>query len=259
MLHEWRLTMPALTGKEKRRAWVYVPDSARADQSRRYPVLYMFDGQNLFSDAEATYGKCWGILDYFCAHNLPLMVAAIECSHHKESDPCGGRLSEYSPFDFSAPEFGGDIRGRGKLTMDYYTETFKPYVDARFPSIPDREHTFIAGSSMGGLMTLYALMEYNQVFSRGAALSPSAAFDPEGVRAMIRAARIDTTVLYMDMGQQELRSRGDRKLYADVTAQLMKKGVLQTSRLVPDGGHSEASWEKQLPLFIPTLLYGLED
>lgn len=259
MLHQWSLSIPELTGKEKRRAWAYVPDGVFADPERRYPVLYMFDGQNLFADKDATYGKCWGILDYLTAHNIPLIVAAIECSRHAESDKCGGRLSEYSPFDFSAPDFGGDIKGRGEITMEYFTRVFKPWVDAHFPTLPDREHTFIAGSSMGGLMTLYALMAYNDVFSRGAALSPSSEFDPEGVRDMIRNAGIGPTVLYMDMGEQELRRRRARKVYADVTAQLIKKGVMLTSRLVPGGFHAEASWERQLPFFIPVLFYGLED
>ena len=94
MYKEWNITIPALTGKEKRKAYVYVPDAYRADDSRRYPVLYMFDGHNLFADADASYGKCWGMLDYLTANNVPLILAAIECNHHSESDPCGGRLSE---------------------------------------------------------------------------------------------------------------------------------------------------------------------
>ena len=74
MLEEWNVTVPALTGDEERRAWVYVPDSAWADRERRYPVLYMFDGQNLFRDEDATYGKSWGLLDYLTEHNVPLIV-----------------------------------------------------------------------------------------------------------------------------------------------------------------------------------------
>ena len=82
MIREWNITIPALTGEEQRKAYVYVPDSAYADAQRRYPVLYMFDGQNLFSDSEATYGKSWGLLDWLTEHNTPLIVAAAECSRH---------------------------------------------------------------------------------------------------------------------------------------------------------------------------------
>ena len=257
MLHQWNVVLPELTGDEERRAWVYVPDAAFADEARRYPVLYMFDGQNLFKDADATYGKSWGILDYFTEHNVPLIVAGVECSRHAEDEPCGGRLSEYSPFDFSFRDWGS-VRGRGKLTMEFLVNDFKPAIDEAWPTLPNREHTFIAGSSMGGLMTLYALAAYNHVFSRGAALSPSVGFDPEAVRDMLRNADMPDTVLYMDMGEQELRGRSAKKVYADVTAQLIKKGVLVESRIIPGGFHSEASWERQIPFFLPTLFYDLE-
>ncbi len=155
MYKEWNITIPGLTGNEPRKAYVYVPDSCMADDSRRCPVLYMFDGQNLFRDSDASYGKCWGILDYLTEHNVPLIVAALECNHHAEDEKCGGRLSEYSPFDFTDPEYGS-IKGRGKLTMDYIVKRFKPYIDKRYPTLPEREFTFVAGSSIGGVMTVYA-------------------------------------------------------------------------------------------------------
>ena len=256
MYREWNITIPALTGDEVRRAYIYVPDAFRADGRRRYPVLYMFDGQNLFADADASFGKSWGILDYLSRRGTPLIVAAVECSHHAETDECGGRLSEYSPFDFSDRRLG-DIRGRGALTMDFYIHMFKPYIDENYPTLPDRDHTFIAGSSMGGLMTLYALCAYNGVFSRGAALSPSLVFSPADIRAMIRDADMGRTVLYMDNGSKEMRSPRSRELYASVTAQLIKKGVLLESRVVPGGVHSESSWERQVPFFLDALFYDL--
>ena len=256
MYNEWDVTLPALTGEEPRRAYVYVPDKSLARPEQRYPVLYMFDGQNLFADADASFGKSWGILEYAAAHDLPLIVAAIECNHHPEDDPCGGRLSEYSPFDFSSPRLGS-IKGRGRLTMDYYVNEFKPYIDENYPTLPDRAHTFIAGSSMGGLMTLYALMAYNRVFSRGAALSPSLAFDAGAVAEMIRSASIGKTVLYMDMGSREMRSAWAKGVYADTAAALIRKGVLLESRIVPGGIHSEVSWEQQIPFFMDVLFYNL--
>lgn len=258
MYQEWSVTLPALTGEEERTAYIYVPDEHTAFPDRRYSVLYMFDGQNLFSDGKASFGKCWGILKYLTENNVPLIVAAIECSHHAESDPCGGRLSEYSPFDFSHEPWG-EIKGRGELTMDYIVDQFKPYIDENYPTLPDRDHTFIAGSSMGGLMTLFALLRYNDVFSRGAALSPSLAFSPEAVKAMIRGARLRRTVLYMDNGSREMRSRWAKDIYADVTALLIKKGVLLESRVVPNGIHSEVSWERQVPFFMDVLFYNLRE
>ncbi|MBR5756946.1 MAG: alpha/beta hydrolase, partial [Firmicutes bacterium] len=129
MYEEWEVTIPSLTGDEMRRAFVYVPDEAQQNPEARFPVLYMFDGQNLFFDEQASFGKSWGLLDYLTEHNVPLIIAATECSHHAEEDPCGGRLSEYSPFSFS-DESWGSIEGRGEITMDYYVREFKPFIDA---------------------------------------------------------------------------------------------------------------------------------
>ena len=185
MIDTWNITIPELTGEEERRAYVYLPDALEDDPEQRYPVLYMFDGHNVFFDEDATYGKSWGLGEYLDAHETPLIVAAVECNH----SPDNGRLSEYSPFSFRARGFG-QVTGRGEVTMDWLSGTFKPFIDAHFPTLPDREHTFIAGSSMGGLMSLYALLAYNHVFSRAAALSPSLWCAPAQLEQMIREAEI---------------------------------------------------------------------
>jgi predicted alpha/beta superfamily hydrolase len=252
MIDTWELTIPELTGDTRRRAYVYLPDSARQDPSARYPVLYMFDGHNLFYNSHATYGKSWGLLEYMDATKTPLIIAAVECNH----DPNNGRLSEYSPYSFSDATFG-KFRGRGKITMDWMVNKFKPEIDAKYPTLPDRQHTFIGGSSMGGLMSLYAVMRYNKVFSRAAALSPSIWVAPEKLDQLLLTARIKPdTVIYMDYGSRELSFHPDMpKRYAAVTAVLMERGIYVTSRIVPGGNHNEASWERQIPFFMSTLLY----
>lgn len=254
MIDVFDVTMPKLTGDRPRRAYVYVPDFAAGEPGTRLPVLYMFDGHNLFFDEDATYGKSWGLKEFLEDSEAPLIVAAAECNH----DPDNARLREYCPFCADMPH-AGHIKGRGKATMDWYVEEFKPYVDANYPTLPDRRHTFAAGSSMGGLMTLYAVLRYNQVFSRGAALSPSIWFGRDKLETMIRNARVGRdTVLYMDYGQREMDHRGMEAWYGAVTAMLMEKKISVTSRIVPGGTHNEASWERQLPFFINTLLYELD-
>lgn len=253
MIDCFDVTLPALTGEEPRRAWVYVPDFAADEPGLRLPVLYMFDGHNLFYDDVATYGKSWGLKEFLEEEQTPLIVAAAECNHAGTQ-----RLNEYSPF--SGEMLGhGRVTGRGKATMEWYVEEFKPYVDANYPTLPDRGHTFIAGSSMGGLMTLYAVLRYNQVFSRGAALSPTIWFARDKLERMVRNARVSAdTVLYMDYGQREMRNRGMVDWYSAVATSIAAKGVNLTSRIVPGGTHSEDSWEKQIPYFINTLLYDLD-
>lgn len=254
MIETWNLTIPELTGDVPRRAYLYLPDSWNEDRSRRYPVLYMFDGHNVFFDEDATYGKSWGMLDYMDRTRTQLIIAAVECNH----DPDNGRLSEYSPFSFRSPETG-IVKGRGRITMDWFVNVFKPEIDREFPTLPDREHTFIAGSSMGGLMSLYAVMRYNRVFSRCAALSPSIWFATEQLDNMLRTARIrPDTAIYMDYGARELSFHPNMAArFRAVTGLLLERKVDLTSRIVPGGDHNEASWERQIPFFMSILLYNL--
>lgn len=247
------ITIDKLTKDEERRLYVYVPDNV----SGPFPVLYMFDGHNVFLDEDASYGKSWGMLEFLQENNVPLMVVGVECNHHPETDECGGRLSEYSPFDFRDPEFGS-IKGRGKITMDFFVKELKPFIDDNYPSLPEREYTFIGGSSMGGLMTIYALCKYNKYFSRGAALSPSVGFSPMKVMNMIKETKFrKDTILYMDYGENELKYGNTNKIYGKVSSLLINKNVLLDSRIVPDGNHNEESWEKQVPFFMETLFYEL--
>ncbi len=253
MIYKWEVTLPELTGGAARRAYVYIPDGAGPDD--RFPVLYMFDGHNVFFDADATYGKSWGMKEYLESTGTPLIVAAVECCHGAH----GERLSEYSPFDFRAREFGV-LPGRGRETMEWFVNSFKPYIDSRFPTLPDREHTFIAGSSMGGLMSLYAVTAYNGVFSRCAALSPSVMVAPGKLDALLRSAPMEPgTVVYMDYGSREMTFLPDMKIarrFGKVASILMSRGALVTARIVPGGQHCEASWEKQIPFFMDALFYG---
>ena len=255
MIDKWSITIPELSGDEPRNLYVYLPDSAEDDPEQRFPVLYMFDGHNVFFDEDATYGKSWGMREFAEDSQLPLIIAAVECTH----DPNNGRLSEYSPFTFSE-EGLGRIKGRGRQTMEWMIHSFKPMIDKKYPTLPDREHSFIAGSSMGGLMSLYAVTEYNAVFSRAAALSPSIWAASGQLDRMLREAEIAPgTVVYMDYGENELSNHPDMiRRFSRVASILMERGVLLNCRIVPDGNHCEASWERQIPFFMDTLFYGLE-
>ncbi|MCD8105130.1 MAG: alpha/beta hydrolase [Lachnospiraceae bacterium] len=252
MVDKWSITIPELTGGEERGVYVYLPDFYEDEPDKRYGVLYMFDGHNLFFDADATYGKCWGMKEYMDYTGTPLIIVGVECNH----SPDHGRLKEYTPFSFSEPPFG-EIEAKGKITMDWYVHTLKEIIDRRYRTLPDRKHTFIAGSSMGGLMSLYALLEYSRYFSRAAALSPSLWVSPKGLSRLIEEADIpEGCVLYMDYGEKELSNHKDALHdFGQIAAKLLEKGVLLNCRIVPGGTHCEASWERQIPFFMETLLY----
>ncbi len=253
MIKKWSITYPAHTGAEQRNAYLYLPESYNYDSNRRYPVLYMFDGHNVFYDSDATYGKSWGMKEYMDSTGTQMIIAAIECSHGEHNE----RLSEYSPFDFTDPRLG-HFKGRGRETMDWLINTFKPEIDHTYRTLPDRENTYIAGSSMGGLMSLYAVLEYNHIYSGAAALSPSIWVSPPKLSRLIREARLRSgTVLYMDYGSEEAGFYPKlQPQFARAISSLMERRILVTSRIVPGGTHCEACWEKQIPYMINTLLYG---
>ena len=255
MLDITGISYPALYGDEERHAYVYVPDYIRNNPEMRLPVLYMFDGHNVFLDKDATYGKSWGMLEYLNYTNTPLIVAALECSHAEKD----GRLSEYSPFSFHDRKMG-TVPGTGKATMDWFCSVFKPWIDETYPTISDRDHTFIAGSSMGGLMSLYAVTAYNDIFSRAAALSPTLNLNASQLDEVLKTAPISPgTILYMDYGENELmRYRSAWKRLRTVSEILLRRNVLLNLRIIPDGEHCEASWEKQIPFFLSCLLYDPE-
>ena len=255
MIEKWSATIPKLTGREPRTVYVYVPDAAKKDPEARFPVLYMFDGHNVFFDKDATYGKSWGMKEFMDQSGTPLIIVAVDCNHH----PNNGRLSEYSPFTFEDAKLGF-IRGRGRTTMEWMVHTLKPMIDKKYPTIPEREATYIAGSSMGGLMSLYAVLKHNDVYSRAACLSPSLWVAPEKVDALIRQSRLaPDTVIYMDYGSREMANhQGMRRIFTGAATRLMDKGVWTTCRIIPNGDHCEACWEEQLPFLFKTLLYTRE-
>ena len=251
MVETWDITIPELTGDKTRKAYLYLPESYRYYEDY-YPVLYMFDGHNVFVDEHATYGKSWGMKEYMDYTSTQMIIAAVECNH----SPDHGRLREYSPFDFDDPEYG-PMKGLGKITMDWMVHTFKKEIDENFRTLPGRETTFIAGSSMGGLMSLYAVIAYNQYFSRAAALSPSVWVDDNRIEQMIRGAKLaPDTLVYLDYGSREIHNHPYmRRQFREVTRMLLERDIWVESRIVPNGEHCEACWERQVPFFMDALLY----
>ena len=196
MVKEWDITIPQLTGERTRRAYVYLPQGYEEEQERRYPVMYMFDGHNVFFDSHATHGKSWGLAEYLDFFDVPLIVAAVECNHH----PDNGRLSEYSPYDFTDPEFGS-VTGRGEITMEWLANTFKPLIDRRFRTIPWREYTFIAEESASYMQRVGAYVgdKMNEVLS-GTKVGRTDA-------AVLTAANIADELFKAQAAAEQLRSQ----------------------------------------------------
>ena len=241
-----KIQIPELPTKKPRRLYVCLPkDYEKSD--RRYPVVYMFDGHNVFYDRHATYGKSWGFREYLKKAKLPLILVAVACNTEGNR-----RIFEYSPWDFSAPRPIGNITGLGKVTMDWLTTELKPEIDREYRTLPDREHTMIAGSSLGGLMSLYAVTEYNHVFSRAAALSPSLWISPSKMKELIRSHPLsDPTLIYLSMGTGEIdpKRRAPSGVF-ETAKELSRMGADVSANVIPGATHCEAAWEKRIPDFM---------
>ncbi len=242
------IKLPSLSGDKGRSVYYYLPVGYESG-NKSYPVLYMFDGHNVFFNSDATYGKCWGMKEYMDRTAAGMIIVAVECNHEGTN-----RLSEYSPWPFMARGMG-HIKPKGEAYMDWLIQVLKPSVDRRFRTKPQREFTYICGSSMGGLMALFAICRYNHIFSRAAALSPSLWVAPLKLSQLIRDTQFfpDTRV-YMDYGSEEMKNHS-RILEAlkRTTGAFLDKQVNVCMRIVPGGQHCEACWERQIPVFMRCL------
>ena len=230
------MVMPGLD--RRRTIRLYLPPGY--DQSdKRYPVLYLHDGQNLFDAATANAGE-WEVDEALneLARAGKLELIAVGIDHGAEK-----RIAELSPWDH--PKHG---KGEGKAYMEFVVKVVKLYVDLHYRTLPGREHTGIMGSSLGALISHYALYQYPETFGRGGLLSPAYWFATE-VYAMT-AARVlpRDTRLYFSVGDGEGRETIDnvnRMLALVAQKSLPAKNML--FEYAPQAGHNEAAWRVRFP------------
>jgi predicted alpha/beta superfamily hydrolase len=161
------------------------------------------------------------------------------------------RLLEYSPF--VDPVQGG---GAGDRYLDFLTQTLKPAIDRRFRSRPEQRYTGIAGSSMGGLISLYGFFRAAPVFGFAAVLSPSLWFGGDAIFAVVESAAYVPGRLYLDIGTTEgaehvARARRMRDLLRVKGYRLGRDLRWLESRC---GRHNEASWGRRFARALPFLL-----
>ena len=237
---------------------IWLPDSYHYSQDR-YPVMYFFDGHNLFFDADATYGKSWGFWEFLHDWSKEMILVGIECGHDGQE-----RLSEYLPYPARKDSSFAKFQPLGQATMDWIVNEVKPMIDADYRTIPFRECTAIGGSSMGGLMALYAGAHYNRWFSKAACVSTAMGFCVRPLMQDLRACDISPdTRFFLSWGTNEAwgiqdptredrssKTYGWNKRAADVLA---AKGAATQLFCQVGGHHCEADWEKQVPVFMDYL------
>lgn len=236
-------------GKEDRCIHMYLPNDYY-ESDERYPVVYMFDGHNLFFDSDATYGKSWGLADFLDNWKKKVIIVGLECSHHGHE-----RLSEFFPFEFTERNVG-HIKGKGVQTMNWFVKTLKPHIDANFRTWPHREATAIGGSSMGGIMALFAVLRYNKVFSKSAAVSPEFfGCLPQFLKELTSNKIHPDTRLFMSWGTEEDKRGWMTKRITKMDEACQKHNIQTMLYHHQQGHHCEADWEKQIPAWMEFLWY----
>lgn len=229
---------------------VYFPPGYDQEPERRYPVAYMFDGQNLFED-EGAYSGGWHLhrtLDARAARGLtvPIVVGI----HH------GGdrRMEELSPWPVE-PEKAAN----GDALLDWVVGPLAKMVGEDLRVLEGAQHTMVGGSSLGGMLALYAYFRHNAVFGRALCMSPSLWVEEGAIFQYVAKARAGGDPrLYLDCGGKE--AEGIVIKHAEWMAELLeRKGFVSGYHMMwrpdPRGGHNERAWRRRLPRALK-FLYG---
>ncbi|MGF1724689.1 alpha/beta hydrolase [Photobacterium nomapromontoriensis] len=244
---------------------IYLPVDYK-DSHHTYPVIYMHDGQNVFEPSLCIAGMSWQAGEQLddLQHNSAFtgaIIVAIDCSPERGYI---GRRDEYSPWPYapimalsSWPDAQIPQGGEGHQYCQFLVDTLKPYIDAHYRTKPQREHTIITGSSMGGLISLYAAIRYPSVFSKAGVFSPAFWFARQPMINFIAAADINLPLeIYMDIGTNETSDPDNPEfpaLYHDFAVELAEQlqhcsPLLQCELLIDHGGiHSESAWAMRFP------------
>lgn len=227
---------------------IYLPPEYDKTEDH-YPVLYMQDGQNVFDARTSFAGQEWRADEtaekLIAEHKLtPLIIVAIT------NTP--GRINEYTAW--KDPQHGG---GDADKYLAFITDTLKPLIDRAYRTQPEREHTVIAGSSLGGLMALYAAYQRPDVFGAAAALSPSLGWaDAAPVKFVEAHKPAEPIRLWLDTDvPAEGAAAGDRTPAASAAARRLVKALEAQGMVadkdfhyedIPAGQHTEDAWAARL-------------
>lgn len=259
---------------------VWLPPGHDASDAR-YPVLYMHDGQNLFDGSRAAYGKEWGVDEHVArlSANGQIRTPIVVGIHNTPL-----RLREYIPADLlrALPEdmradiqsiYGGEPLSDGYLR--FMVEELKPFIDRTYRTRTRRDDTVVMGSSMGGLISLYAMMKHPGVFGAAGCVSThwpiridqitdEAALAPWRERLVSAWTGVVRNGLPNPRGHRLYFDRGDETL--DAFYAVFQSRIDQTIRaagwgpdrfrslVFPGAEHNEASWNQRLDAPLTFLL-----
>ncbi len=220
-----------------RKVWIYLPEDYSTSK-KKFPVLYMHDGQNVFDELTSFAGE-WSVdetMDSISDHSKEMIVVAVDHGGDK-------RINEYCPYDME--KYG---KGEGDLYVNFLVKTLKPFIDKNYRTAKDKRNTFIAGSSMGGLISMYAVLKYPKVFGGAGVFSPAFWVGPKIFDDIkTKGSRVNSKI-YFYCGAQE-----GETMQPDTERAFEEMRKVSNSKMVcivrPDGKHSEWVWKEEFPLF----------
>ncbi|MES2656387.1 MAG: alpha/beta hydrolase-fold protein [Bacteroidota bacterium] len=221
-----------------RKVWIYLPKDYETNTQKKYPVMYMHDGQNCFDKLTAFAGE-WGVDETLNAKqnngDYGCIVVAID-------NGGASRLDEYSPY--VNKQYGG---GKGNQYVDFIVNTLKPYIDSAYRTLNDQPNTAIAGSSMGGLISMYAMVKYPNVFGKAGVFSPAFWFSDSLYSYIATQSKTTNQKIYFVCGLTEGSNMA--KWQDSMSSLLQSKGYRNNIELKnvikANGSHSESFWSAE--------------
>lgn len=222
---------------------VYLPPQYVAEPTRRFPVFYLHDGQNLF-DGTTSYiaGRTWNAQTTADELTLagciePVILVGVANTGLR-------RMAEYTPTrDFKMG--GGEGRSYARLLI----EELKPFIDATYRTLVESTNTALGGSSLGGLITLHIGLEHPEIFGKLAVMSPSLWWNHRSILTLVANKKISTLPrIWLDMGTAEgaRHLRDTDQLYSLLIQRGWKRGVDVTYLRDQDAAHDEVAWSNRL-------------
>jgi alpha-glucosidase len=214
-----------------KKIWLYLPKNYNSTE-KKYPVIYMHDAQNLF-DTKTSYVGEWNVDEKLDSLNAEVIIVGIEHGNEK-------RMSELTPCKNS--KYGG---GDADNYLDFIIKTLKPAIDAKYRTKPDTKNTGIMGSSLGGLVSYYAVMKHPEVFGKAGVFSPSFWFNRKEIIELTSTIPKLKTKIYFLCGDNE----GDADMITDLnqidnllSEKRSKSKHLTKKTIVKGGQHNEKLW-----------------
>ncbi len=217
----------------KRKIWLYLPlDYEKSD--KKYPVIYMHDGQNLF-DEKTSYAGEWAIDKTLDSIKANVIVVGIENGGDK-------RIEELTPF--KNKKHGG---GNADKYIDFLIKTLKPYLDKNYKTKTSAKNTCLFGSSLGGLVSFYGALKYPEIFGKVGSFSPSFWFNRKEIFEMMHQTKNFKTKIYFLCGDNE----GDKDMLKDlndmeylVNSKRCHCRNLNKKIIVKNGQHNKKLWRE---------------